>query len=274
MKVNYMLPNSKQVSFASSVLKHRFERERHDASLLARRAGIIPDDWQTGILRSDSRQMILNCSRQSGKSTITATLGLHTAIYTPDALVLMLSPSLRQSQELFKKLKDIYSSITVPELPTAIEESSLRLQFSNGSRVIALPGSEQTIRGFSGVALAIIDEAAACDDALFYAIKPMLATSNGRLVLLSTPRGKRGFFHQIWTEGAGDWKRVLITAHDCPRISPEWLEGERRAMPDFWFRQEFMCEFCETIDSVFSFDDIEGALDPGLKPLFGDISTI
>ncbi len=274
MRANFTLPNSKQVSFASSVLKHRFERERHDASLLARRAGIVPDDWQTGILRSDVKQMILNCSRQSGKSTITAVLGLHTAIYAPDALVLMLSPSLRQSQELFKKLKDIYSSITVPELPTAIEESSLRLQFSNGSRVIALPGSEQTIRGFSGVALAIIDEAAACDDALFYAIKPMLAVSAGRIILLSTPRGKRGFFHQIWAEGSSDWKRILITALDCPRISASWLEAERRAMPDFWFRQEFMCEFCETIDSVFSYDDIEGALDPSIQPLFGDISTI
>jgi phage FluMu gp28-like protein len=175
---------------------------------------------------------------------------------------------------LFKKLKDIYSSITVPELPTAIEESSLRLQFSNGSRVIALPGSEQTIRGFSGVALAIIDEAAACDDALFYAIKPMLAVSAGRIILLSTPRGKRGFFHQIWAEGSSDWKRILITALDCPRISASWLEAERRAMPDFWFRQEFMCEFCETIDSVFSYDDIEGALDPSIQPLFGDISTI
>ncbi len=87
MKVNYMLPNSKQVSFASSVLSHRLEREKGDASLLARRAGITPDDWQTGILRSDAKQMILNCSRQSGKSTITAVLGVHTAIYTPDSIV-------------------------------------------------------------------------------------------------------------------------------------------------------------------------------------------
>jgi len=258
----------------SNAVRKRLELEKSDASLLARRGGITPDDWQRDLLRSDARQMILNCSRQSGKSTITAVMGLHAALFTPGSLVLMLSPSLRQSQELFKKLKDVYTSVTVPELPTATEESSLRLQFSNGSRVVALPGSEATIRGFSSVNLVIIDEAAACDDALFYALKPMLAVSGGRIVLLSTPRGKRGFFFDVWSGGNDDWKRVLISAHDCPRISPEWLEAERRAMPDFWFRQEFLCEFCETIDSVFSFDDIQDALDPNILPLFGKIESI
>ncbi len=250
-----------------AAIKERLELEKGDAVLMARRGGITPDAWQSDLLRSAARQLILNCSRQSGKSTTTAVLGLHTAIYTPDSLVLLLSPSLRQSQELFKKLKDIYNSVSAPGLPTAIEESSLRLQFSNGSRVVALPGSEQTIRGFSSVDLLVIDEAAACEDALFFSIKPMLAVSNGRIVLLSTPRGKRGFFFETWTNATDDWKRILITANQCPRISASWLESERRAMPDFWFRQEFLCEFCETIDSVFNFSDIHSAVSNEVKPL-------
>jgi hypothetical protein len=234
---------------------------------MARRGGITPDSWQSDLLRSDSRQMVLNCSRQSGKSTITAVLGLHTALFEPNSLVLLLSPSLRQSQELFRKLKDFYNAVGCDSLPRISEESTLRLEFDNGSRVIALPGSETTIRGFSNVALLIVDEAATCEDALFFAIKPMLAVSCGKIILLSTPRGKRGFFHDVWSEGGGDWMRTKITADQCPRIAPEWLEREKAAMPSFWFRQEFECEFVENSDSVFSFADIHAAIDPNVKPL-------
>jgi hypothetical protein len=254
-------------SIANSVIKHRFERERSDPCLMARRGGITPDAWQSDLLRSDAKQMILNCSRQSGKSTITAVLGLHTALFEPNSLVLLLSPSLRQSQELFRKLKDFYNAVGCDSLPQISEESSLRLEFDNGSRVIALPGSETTIRGYSAVSLLIVDEAATCEDSLFFAIKPMLAISGGKIVLLSTPRGKRGFFHDVWTNGGDAWDRTLIDAHQCPRISPEWLARERQAMPSFWFKQEFECQFVENSDSVFSHADIHAAIDPNVKPL-------
>jgi hypothetical protein len=257
-------------SIANSVIKHRIERERFDPCLMARRGGITPDNWQSDLLRSDAKQLVLNCSRQSGKSTVCAVLGLHTAIYQENALVLLLSPSLRQSQELFRKVKDIFIALHSPHTPQISEESNLRLELSNGSRIIALPGSEQTIRGFSNVALLIVDEAATCEDALFFAIKPMLAISGGRIILLSTPRGRRGFFFDVWSEGGADWNRTLIDAHQCPRISPEWLEREKLAMPSFWFRQEFLCEFCETLDSVFSFDEVQATLSDTLEPFYFD----
>src|SRR4029434_3443645 len=97
-------------------------------------------------------------------------------------------------------------------------ESALRLELANGSRIISLPGDEGTIRGFSGVAMLIIDEAALVADSLYYSVRPMLAVSRGRLVALSTPFGKRGWFHDEW-HGAGAWQRLKVTAQDCPRIS-------------------------------------------------------
>jgi hypothetical protein len=254
-------------------VKERLEIEKRDAVMMARRAGITPDTWQSDLLRSDAKQMILNCSRQSGKSTISAVLAVHEAIYTPNSLVLLLSPSLRQSQELFRKIKDIYNALESPSLPQTIEESALRLELDNGSRIVALPGSEQTIRGYSNVGLLIVDEAATCEDALFFSIRPMLAVSGGKIVLLSTPRGKRGFFFNVWSEGGSDWNRTRIEARECPRISPEWLERERQAMPDFWFRQEFECEFVENSDSVFSFDEVQSTLSDTLEPFYfeGDL---
>ncbi len=268
MKQNYSSQNPLLIQATNNAIARRIDRERSDAVLMAQRAGIVPDGWQSDLLRSDARQMILNCSRQSGKSTISAVLAVHEAIYAPGSLTLLLAPSLRQSQELFRKVKDILVALQSPYTPQIAEESALRLELSNGSRIVSLPGSEATVRGFSSVALLIVDEAAVCEDALFYSIKPMLAVSNGRVVLLSTPRGKRGFFYDVWTNGGPDWHRTRITAEECPRISAEWLENERKTIPDFWFRQEFLCEFTETLDSVFSHDDIEASLDPDITPLF------
>ncbi len=266
-KQNYSSQNPLMIQAASNAIRKRIEREKTDAVLMATRAGITPDVWQADLLRSNSRQMILLCSRQSGKSTVSSILALHEAIYKANSLILLLSPSLRQSQELFRKLKDVYNNLESASLPQTIEESALRTEFNNGSRIIALPGKEATIRGFSGVSLLIVDEASRVPDELYQAIRPMLAVSGGRIVLLSTPFGKRGFFHQEWTEGQ-DWQRVKITADQCPRIDKEWLMREKAMIGDWWYLQEYFCEFVETNDQVFSYDDIQAALDSDIKPLF------
>lgn len=239
-------------------------RRALDPVVLALDAGMEPDGWQRDVLRSGSPRMLLNCSRQSGKSTVAGVLGAHKAAYSPGSLTLLLSPSQRQSAELFSKCK--------AALPTRPEsESALRLELANGSRVISLPGTEKTVRGYSGVDLLIVDEAARVEDALVSAIRPMLAVSGGRLVMLSTPWGKRGVFFREWSEGVG-WERYEITAHDCPRISAAFLAEERRTLGDRWYRQEYMCSFEETEDSVFASDAIAMAIDPTIAPLFGGVA--
>jgi hypothetical protein len=256
------------IAAARNLVARRQTEEARDPVMLALRAGITPDAWQANLLRSAAQQMILLCSRQAGKSTVVALLALHKALHKAASLVLLLSPSLRQSQELFRKVKDAYGALEAGTV-TAREESALRMEFSNGSRIVALPGKEETIRGFSGVALLIVDEASRVADELYQAVRPMLAVSGGRIVLLSTPFGKRGFFHQEWTAGGADWQRTKVTADQCPRILRVWLEQERRAIPDNVFRSEYLCEFTDTLDSVFSYDDIARALDDDIKPLFG-----
>src|SRR6266508_5619671 len=91
-----------------------------DPVRMAQAAGIVPDDWQARVLRSASPRLLLNCSRQSGKSTISALMALHAALYMPGSLVLLLAPSLRQSQELFRKVKDAARALSLPS--RAIEE--------------------------------------------------------------------------------------------------------------------------------------------------------
>jgi len=111
-------------------------------------------------------------------------------------------------------------------------------------------------------------------DDLYFAIRPMLAVSGGRLILMSTPFGKRGHFFKEWTEGGGTWERIMITAHDCPRITPEFLEEERQALGDWWFRQEYFCEFVETEDQLFTYDQVMTAVTEEVKPLFGGAGNV
>jgi hypothetical protein len=236
---------------------------RADHAQLMVRAGMPPDDWQRQLLRSNAARVLLLCSRQSGKSTVAAALALRAALLGSNAPVLLLSPSLRQSGELFRKILDIFNALGRPVAVAA--ESALRLELTNGSRIVSLPGDEKNIRGFSGVSLLIIDEAARVNDALYCSVRPMLAVSQGRLVALSTPFGKRGWFHDEW-HGFGPWERVRITAEQCKRIPRSFLEEERKALGDRWFKQEYLCDFSESVDCVFSYESIQAAFVNDLEP--------
>jgi hypothetical protein len=236
-----------------------------DRVAFAEALGLDPDPWQRDLLRSSSDRVILNCSRQSGKSTMTAVITLHRALYHPGSLILCLAPALRQSQELFGKVLGFYRDLGRPVSPQA--ERKLSLELENGSRIVTLPGTEKTIRGFSGTALLVLDEAARVADELYFAVKPMLAVSDGALMMLSTPYGKRGAFFEEWT-GAGGWERYEVPADKCPRITEEFLEEERASLPPWVYRQEYECSFEETEDQVFTTDLIDRAVTSEVKPLF------
>jgi hypothetical protein len=242
------------------------EQVRQDPALLMDWAGLPPDPWQKKLLRSPSSRSLLLCCRQAGKSTTTAALALRVALLEAPALVLLLSPTLRQSGELFRdKVVRLYNALGRPV--ATVQESSLTMALANGSRIVSLPGDEKTIRGFSGVGLLIVDEAARVDDALYYAVRPMLAVSKGRMVCLSTPFGKRGWFFEAWNN-SDPWDRYRIVADECPRIPAEFLAEERRALGSRWFAQEYLCSFADTLDAVFSHDDIMAALSEDIQPLF------
>ncbi len=233
----------------------------------AEHLGLDLDPWQREFLTSSSRRIILNCSRQSGKSTMAAIVALHAALYRPASLVLCLSPSERQSKELFGKVASFHKHLHTSPVPES--DRKLGLALPNGSRIEALPGTERTIRGYSGVSLLLLDESSRVDSALYHAIRPMLAVSGGRLVMLSSPYGKRGVFYEEWSSGEG-WERFAIPANQCPRISEEFLEAERASLPGWVFKQEYMCSFESTDEQAFSLDLIQRAFSPDVTPLVFD----
>jgi hypothetical protein len=232
-----------------------------------------PDPWQADLLRSESKNIILNASRQSGKSQVTAIMALHRALFNPESLVLVLAPALRQSQELFQKILQALRDLGTNFPITPAAERRLSLELENNSRILTLPGSEKTIRGFSSVDLLIMDEASRVPDELYFAVRPMLAVSGGSLVMLSTPWGKRGAFYEAWESPVG-WEKYRIPATEVDRITPEFLEEERNALPPWVYRQEYECAFEETEDQVFTSDLIDRAVTSEVKPLFGGAGDV
>jgi hypothetical protein len=282
-----------------------------DALTLMTRAGMVPDPWQVRVATTRGDQLLL-CHRQAGKSTIVAAIALADALQAPDSLILVLSRSMRQSGELFRKVKRFYN--LVHPLPLS-KDTEHALELSNGSRIISLPASEETIVGYSAVTRLILDEAARIPDGTYYAVRPMLAMSQGSLLALSSPFGRRGFFYEAWEGTAAesqaldvatvealladlhfpieeysapgldapppedvrsyDWTRTYLPCTANPRMArrKRFLAHERRSIPELWFRQEWLCEFVELGNVVFRYEDLLGMISQDVQPFFGADGT-
>lgn len=208
--------------------------------ILMAKLGLDPDPWQLDVLLGNHKRLLLNCSRQAGKSTVVALLSLCEAVSVSGAVILLLSRSQRQSQELFRMVKNAYRRLHGQGVK---RQTAFELELVNGSRILSLPCSPDTIRGIPGVWMLVLDEAARVPEDLYRTVRPMLAATDGRLICLSTPNGKHGFFYDAWSKGGDDWTRIQVPAAQCPRIGPDFLAQERRTYGDSYYRQEYECSF-------------------------------
>ena len=231
----------------------------------ARTLDFHPDERQSEVLVSAAKRGILNCTRQWGKSTVAAVKALHRALTRDKCLVLVASPTERQSGEFLRKAEEFAQMLGIA--PCGDGDNAISLLLPNGSRIVGLPGTEGTVRGFSAVSMLLIDEASRVDDGMYLALRPMLAVGDGDLWLMSTPYGKRGFFYEAWEHEGPEWTRVSVAGPDCARIKPEFLDEERRHMGPVWFAQEYLCEFVDNGMAVFGRDAVERALDGELGAL-------
>lgn len=233
---------------------------------LAKRIGLDPmDPWQRDVLRKPHQRELLIIHRQGGKSATAAVAAVHCALYTPGALVLVVSPSQRQSQELFRTILTLYRSLGRP-IPSEAE-NALSVMLENGSRIVALPADPTTIRGYSAVTLLVIDEAAFVSDDTMAAVRPMLAVSSGRLLAMSTPFGRRGWFYEA--SKSKEWRVTTVTAEKCPRITAEFLEDERRSLGEWRYKTEYLCCFTDLAGRMFNSDDIQAILLAGQLGVIG-----
>ena len=232
-----------------------------DPVLLARAVGIEPYEWAVSALRSPAPREAWVVTRQGSKSTTASIIGLHCALFKPRSTVLLLSPGLRQSAELFRKLVTAYRQLGRPVASKA--ESATALEMENGSRVVSLPGTETTVRSYAAD-LVLVDEAARVSDAVWDAVRPMVAVTGGRIVLLSTPWEADGFFWRAATGVDGGWVVRVVPADQIPTISPDFLAAELASMGKSVFAREYLCDFAQGGAGLFTLAQLRARIDPDL----------
>lgn len=240
-----------------------------DAVVFAQKCGIQPDQWQADFLRSPSRRVLQLACRQAGKTTSTGIKALHVASYEPGSTIVVVAPAERQSREFVRAAKLMHRAIdgAVP----LRGDSVTKIEFENESRIIALPGGEdgRGIRGLAKVRLLILDEGALISDELLQATRPMLAVHpRAEMVILSTPKGRRGFFYELWHNNDPLWSRIRVTTDMCPRITPEFLAEERKILGPVRFSEEYGLEFVDNEMAAFPAQIIDGIFSKELRALW------
>ena len=227
-----------------------------------------PDEIQRQIIEETNTRIMVLAPRQAGKSTAAAVRVLHTAIHTGNTTVLLASASGRQSGQILQKARQLarQMGLKLGGPPPKCEGFTL----PNGSVVVALPDSEETIRGFSAPSLIIVDEAAFASDTLFKALEPMLTVSNGTFMLLSTPNGQSGYFYEQWHMPDSPWSKIFGTLDDCPRVNKEAIEGMRKSMAKADFEQEFECKFVASSGQFISVETFRKCLRDDFEPFCKD----
>lgn len=229
---------------------------REQGSFYFRRVlDIDPFDYQADFIDAESRRKQLCCGRQVGKTEICAGAGLHGATTNDDHTVLIVAPTQRQSSNLFKRIKSMISKSPIEDW--GIERSTQTIiEFKNGSRVICLPAGTDgsTIRGYTADYI-IVDEAAFVPDEVFSSVlSPMLATTNGTMVLASTPFGTSGFFYEASLDGR--WHTLRVPTAESPLVDESFIEEQRQALSSLEFEQEILGEFSPDADKLFDHKDV------------------
>ena len=263
-----------------------------DKKKYIRSLGFEPFPWQEAILESQSRRIIINAARQSGKSTITSTDPCWIAKYRDKSLSIVLAPTESQSQDDMRKIQQFIRRD--PDYPR-YDPASTHVNVRENESLISVVPATQSARGKSQPAVVILDEASQIEDLIYTeVVTPMFTANDGRLILLSTPYGKKGFFFDIFNNPRPNdpWERYEVRSPWQPIQTPNgldlipYMDGNEKAYQEerakhgirAWFsprhydyeeqleklfdmgirkyQQEYCCEFVETETSVFSYDEV------------------
>src|SRR4051812_2716044 len=214
---------------------------RIDPALWVRKILCVePTKWQEDFLRAPQGASILALTaRQCGKTT-TAGWGMaHAALFFPGSLSVVACPAQRQSAEAVRRVRE-----AVLKAGGKLEADNVYgLELKNGSRVLALPGSDDSVRGLTVDAWIVADEAARLTPDLIAALRPMRARRpQTRLAMLSTAWSRTDPFWTAWDGDDPSWIRIKATVDTAEpgQYGPAFLEQERHALGEDTFKREYL----------------------------------
>lgn len=228
------------------------------AEFARERLGLKLDARQAALLDGMGNRVVLNCTRQWGKSTVAAAMAVHRAVTRKDSLILVVGPVKRPAVEFLAKARGFVAQLGLPVKGAPGHQPSLMLP--NGSRILGLPGKTDNNRGFSRVSLLVVDEAAFMTDEQYFAVKPAIAVGGGDLWMMSTSGAREGFFYEQCMEEDPEWTKLRVTAPECPWISQKVLDEDRKRMGEKKFAREYLCRFGDAEGALFCGETVERAV--------------
>jgi Terminase large subunit, T4likevirus-type, N-terminal len=196
-----------------------------------------PAPWQEELLRAKRGASILALTaRQSGKTTAAAWAMAHTAVFMPGSLSVVACPAQRQSGEAVRRVRESL----LKSGAKLTSDNVYGLEITNGARVLALPGSDDSIRGLTVDGWIVADEAARLPNDMIAALRPMRARCpQTRFAMLSTAWSRTDPFWTAWASDDPSWIRLKATADTTP-FPAEFLEQERSALGEDVFKREYL----------------------------------
>ena len=200
--------------------------------------GEEPAPWQEELLRAPRGASILALTaRQSGKTTAAAWAMAHAAVFMPRSLSVVACPAQRQSAEAVRRVCEMLLKAGAK----LTSDNVYGLEIANGARVLALPGSDDSVRGLTVDAWIVADETARLTPDLISALRPMRARKpDARLAMLSTAWSLADPFWTAWSSDDPTWIKLRATADVNPIYTEEFLEQERKALGDAAFKREYL----------------------------------
>jgi hypothetical protein len=228
--------------------------------------GIKLDEWQKEYIKHEGNTVV-RAGRQSGKSFAESLRVALFALLNNKTSTLIIASVDRQSIELLEKVKAQIIGLAKGQIKG--RPTFHKIELKNGSVIRAEPAGQTGygLRGFT-VDKLVADEAHYIPEAVFVAVQPMLATTNGTIDLLSTPRGNIGFFYDC-CNNKEEFYEIHIKSEDCPRISDEFLANQRRQLTKLQYAQEYEAIFLDALQQFFPKELIDSCiLPPNTSPPF------
>ena len=190
------------------------------------RLDVTPQPWQEQFLRAPrGASIIALTARQVGKTTTAAWAISHQRVHNPGSLSVIACPAQRQSGEAVRRVNESLARVGAK----LVSDNVYGLELANGARVLALPGSDDSIRGLTVDGWIVADEAARLTDHLISALRPMRARRpEARFAMLSTAWSRTDPFWRVWDGDNQAWIRLKATAADVDIFSEAYLADERR----------------------------------------------
>ena len=220
-----------------------------------------PHAGQRQWLLDTSRVKVAACGRRWGKTESEAVDAATWAIVHPGSEQMIVAPTYDQARLIANGVERLLLGSPLLRRRTEVRKTPYPLISIFGSRISARSADDdgRALRGHRADRV-IVDEAAFVRDAVISdVVQPMLADSDGQLIMISTPFG-RNHFWRAWAAGQGGGARVRsfqFPSSGNPHISREYIESQRLEIPERSFRAEYLAEFVDDASRVFKASEIE-----------------